>query len=119
MVVPFMPGHTTASAFLMVTPLTADTAMGLMGFTASTGIVPAITATVRAITATDIVHVIMAEAGRATVGPVMAGRAVVGKDGVGEARECKGAAGVDKVREARLGEEEAAAAGEDGVRVEA
>jgi hypothetical protein len=49
----------------------------------------------------------------------MAGRAVVGKDGVGEARECKGAAGVDKVREARLGEEEAAAAGEDGVRVEA
>jgi hypothetical protein len=109
MVVPFMPVHTTASAFLMVMPLTADTAMALMGFTASTGIVPAITATVRAITATDIVRVITAEAGRATVGPAMAGRAVVGK----------GAAGVDKVREVRLGEEEAEVAGEDEVRVEA
>jgi hypothetical protein len=109
MVVPFMPVHTTASAFLMVMPLTADTAMALMGFTASTGIVPAITATVRAITATDIVHVITAEAGRATAGPAMAGRAVVGK----------GAAGVDKVREVRLGEEEAEVAGEDGVRIEA
>jgi hypothetical protein len=109
MVVPFMPVHTTASAFLMVMPLTADTAMALMGFTASTGIVPAITATVRAITATDIVHVITAGAGKATVGPAMAGRAVVGK----------GAAGVDKVREVRLGEEEAEVAGEDGVRIEA
>lgn len=63
-----------------------------------------------------------ATAGEDIVGKIMAGedivgRAVAGKDRVGEARACKGTAGVDKVREARLGE--AAAVGEGEVRVKA
>lgn len=85
MVAPFMLGHTTMSAFLIVMLLTADTAMGLTGFTASTDIVRVIT---------DIVHAITTEAGGAIASPTMAGGDAVGKDRAGETRAHRGAAGV-------------------------
>lgn len=87
--------------------------MELMGFTASMDMVPTTTDIVRTITATDIVHIIMAEAGGDIIGKVMvgelqAGKATAGRDRVGEARACRATAGM---------EEEAV--GEDVVRVEA
>jgi len=102
MVVPFMLGHTTMSAFpiVTVTPLSLDIAMGLMAFTVGTAIVRAITAIMvighRAITATDITRVITAEAGRAIAGPAMVGEAQAGKDTrVGGARVYTVAAGAE------------------------
>jgi hypothetical protein len=101
MVVPFMPGHTTMSAFLiaMVMPLTEATATGLM----ATAIVRVITAIMvighPAITATDIARVIMAEAGGAI-------EAQAGKDtGVGGARVYRDTAGAE-AREAAGGDED-------------
>ncbi|MGZ4997586.1 MAG: hypothetical protein ACXV8J_07135 [Methylobacter sp.] len=92
--------------------LTADIAMELMGFTASTDTAPTTTDIVRTITATDIAHTITAEAGEDIIGKVMvgelqAGKATAGKDKVGEARACRGTAGVEE------------AVGEDEVPVEA
>lgn len=104
-----MLGLTTMSVSLMVMPLTEDIAMGLTGFTANTDIAHAITAIVRAITATDTVHAITATDGEAMAGPAMAGEDTVGKDRVGEARAYKDTAGEGKEGEA----------GEDEVRVEA
>jgi len=109
MVVQFMPSHMTVSAFLMVMPLTAGTATGLIAFTAGTAIVRAITAIMvidhRAITATDIARVITAEAGEDTVGKGKDGGVLVGKDMEdGRARAFRDTAGAE-VREA-AGEDE-------------
>jgi len=75
----------------------------------ATAIVRVITAIMvigrQAITATDIAHVITAEAGKATAGPAMAGEAQAGKDiGVGGVRVSMGAAGAEAMEAA--GEDE-------------
>jgi hypothetical protein len=109
-----MLGLTTMSVSLMVMPLTEDIAMGLTGFTANTDIAHAITAIVRAITATDTVHAITATDGEAMAGPAMAGEDTVGKDVAGRDRVGEARAYKDTAGEGKEGE-----AGEDEVRVEA